>query len=79
MRRMTLVLMTVTLLAGCGPGKPEVTPSPDSGRAETRRLEAARAAGYDGTAVRRSVDKVLDQTDARNAETARIVDAAHGK
>jgi hypothetical protein len=29
---------------------------------------AASAVGYDGSAMRRSVDKALNQSDARNAE-----------
>jgi hypothetical protein len=37
-------------------------------RPETRKIEAAGAAGYNGKTIRRSVDKVLDKNDQRNAE-----------
>jgi hypothetical protein len=67
-------------IAGCGSDKPEApAPAAAPGRTETRGLEAAGAAGYDGAGVRRSVDKMLNQNDARNAETKRALDQASEK
>lgn len=38
------------------------------GRPETVNVQALDAVGYNGTAVRKSVDKVLDTNDQRNQE-----------
>ena len=38
------------------------------GRPETVNVQALDAVGYSGTAVRKSVDKVLDRNDQRNQE-----------
>lgn len=38
------------------------------GRSETVNVQALDAVGYNGTAVRKTVDKVLDQNDARQKE-----------
>lgn len=45
------------------PAKPIVS---DTGRPETRSVEAANAVGYDGTAMRQKLDKSLDANDAMN-------------
>jgi uncharacterized lipoprotein len=37
------------------------------GREESKKLQGADAAGYDGTAVRKTVDNALDKNDAHNA------------
>jgi hypothetical protein len=55
------------VLAGCG-GKPP--PPADAGRAESRPLEAAGAAGYDGAALRQQVDRMLDERDRQQRERA---------
>jgi len=36
------------------------------GRSETKKLQGADAAGYDGTAIRKSVDNTLNKTDQHN-------------
>ncbi len=38
------------------------------GREETKTLVAAKLVGYDGTAIRQSVDKALDKNDKRQKE-----------
>ena len=38
------------------------------GREETRKLEGASAAGYDGTAVRKSVDNTLNKNHDHNRD-----------
>ena len=37
------------------------------------------AVGYDGAAMRRSIDKALNQNDARNAEQQKAIEQANGK
>ena len=65
-----VVILPVLLLAGCGdePAQPQAaTPPPaDTGRPETRNLQAADAVGYDGQALRKTVDKMLDKRDEQN-------------
>lgn len=60
------VLFLGLLLVACSKEPP---PSkPDTGRPETRSLEAADAVGYNGKAIRKKVDGALDANDAHNAE-----------
>jgi hypothetical protein len=79
MKSKAAILLCLTVfMVSCDTDKPKVTsPAAAHGRAETRGLEAAGAAGYDGAGVRRSVDKMLDQNDARDAETKRAIDRAN--
>jgi outer membrane murein-binding lipoprotein Lpp len=61
------VLVLVLLLSACS----QESPPPhkvDTGRPETRTLEAASAVGYDGKAIRKKVDGALDANDTHNAE-----------
>jgi hypothetical protein len=62
-----------------GPAKSESSSSVNTGRPETKGLEAAGAVGYDGAGIRRSVDKALNQNDARNAEEKKAIEQAGGK
>lgn len=68
--RCVLVITALAALTGCGdePKAPEPTPPPaaDTGRPETQKILAADAAGYDGQALRKSVDKMLDKRDEQN-------------
>ena len=52
------------------PPKPIIS---DTGRPETRSVEAANAVGYNGTAMRKKLDKALD---ANDAEAKRMNQAA---
>ena len=78
-----LLLCALFVIAGCSPEKPkasnpEASPS-TQGRPETRGIEASSAVGYDGAAMRRSVDNALNKNDARNAEMQKAIDQANGK
>ena len=44
------------------------------GRKETVDVQALDAVGYNGTAVRKSVDKVLDANDAKNSGIEKIME-----
>lgn len=60
------ILTVILLLTACSKEPP---PSkPDTGRPETRSIEAADAVGYNGKAIRKKVDGALDANDAHNAE-----------
>lgn len=43
------------------------------GRPETVNVQALDAVGYNGTAVRKTVDKVLDTNDQRNQELKKVL------
>ncbi|HEX5276150.1 MAG TPA: hypothetical protein VFW42_00605 [Fluviicoccus sp.] len=62
-----LLALPFLLLAGCDQPPPsgEIR-KVDTGRKETRTLEAASAVGYDGKAIRQKVDKGLDANDEYN-------------
>jgi outer membrane murein-binding lipoprotein Lpp len=56
------------LLAGCSSSSQPPSPEKSQGRAETKTLEAASAAGYDGKAIRQSVDTSLNKNDDHNQD-----------
>lgn len=61
----------VVILGACGDDKPEpakpVAPA-EQGRPETRKVLAADAVGYDGKALQKSLDKMLDAKDRQAKE-----------
>lgn len=68
------VFFGVLVLAGCSKEPPPPKPVMDSGRPETRSLEAADAVGYNGKQVRQKVDAALDANDAHNADMAKQIE-----
>jgi len=62
-----VLTLSLMMLAACSDPPPPKTVN-DTGRAETRSLEAADAMGYNGKAVRQKVDGALNANDAHNAE-----------
>lgn len=66
MKPLSLACILVSL-AACGDPPAQPQPQPTSTapekHPETKKLEAADAAGYDGKALRDSVDKTLDTRD----------------
>jgi hypothetical protein len=77
------LLFVLVFMFGCGADKSKSSDSgstpPTAGRTDTRPIEAASAVGYDGSAMRRSVDKALNQNDARNTEQQKAIEQATGK
>jgi len=55
----------VAALAACKPREEETGKVSDTGRKETRSIEAVDDVGYAGSAVRKKVDKALDTNDNR--------------
>jgi PBP1b-binding outer membrane lipoprotein LpoB len=60
-----MALMGTLFVAACSEPPPPKTVI-DTGRPETKSLEAADAIGYNGKAIRQKVDKGLDANDANN-------------
>jgi len=58
----------IALLAGCSASNQQQSTENYEGRKETKLIEGASAAGYDGTAMRKSVDNALDKNDSHNQE-----------
>ena len=69
MKKILLALLaTSTLLACQKEPEPAKAVVPDTGRAETKSIEAADAMGYNGKEIRQKLDGALDANDAHNAE-----------
>lgn len=64
-REVTAVWIIVALLAGCSSSSQPQSQEKSQGRAETKTLEGASAVGYDGKAIRNSVDNTLNKNDDR--------------
>ena len=62
------ILCTIALLVGCSSSSQPQSGEKYHGRAETKKLEGASTAGYDGTAVRKSVDNTLNKKDEHNQD-----------
>jgi hypothetical protein len=76
MRMLTAMAVGVCLVAGIAACSKEAPPQPiiqDTGRADTRSIEAANAVGYNGAVMRQKVDQSLN---AHDAVTTQINEAA---
>jgi hypothetical protein len=65
MNNLIIMLCIFAFLAGCNSSS-QLQPQSgekDKGREETKKLEGASAVGYDGKAIRKSVDNTLDKND----------------
>ena len=66
MKNTVLITCTAFLfLAGCN-SSGQQSEGKYQGRPETKTLEAASAAGYDGKAIRKNVDNTLNKNDEHN-------------
>jgi hypothetical protein len=65
------------LLVGCSKAE-EFRPKYE-GRSETKKLQGADAVGYDGTAIRKSVDNTLNKTDLHNESADKALMGEEGK
>ena len=64
-------------VVSCGSGSPAPKAKDiPQGRAETKALEGATAAGYNGSQMRKKIDRVLDQNDGRNIAIEKGASAA---
>lgn len=67
MNRVMLLLCGVLILAGCNSSQPSIE-GKSQGRPETKKLEGASTVGYDGAAIRKSVDSTLNKSDDHGQE-----------
>ncbi len=69
MKKILLSLVVASVLVACQKEpEPVKTMPPDTGRAETKSIEAADAIGYNGKEIRQKLDGALDANDAHNAQ-----------
>jgi hypothetical protein len=74
------LVFTMFFVLSCGSGSPAPKAKDTSmGRSETKVVEGASAAGYNGSQMRKKIDKTLDQYDERNKEIEKGAGAAASK
>jgi hypothetical protein len=78
--RLSCLAFAMLFVFSCGSGSPAPkTQGIPEGRSETKVVEGASAAGYNGSQMRKKIDKVLVQNDARNKEIEKGAGAAPSK
>jgi hypothetical protein len=75
--RLFAIAISMIFVLSCGSNNPapKAKDTPQ-GRAETKVVEGASAAGYNGSQMRKKIDKTLDQNDERNREIEKGAGAA---
>lgn len=68
MKKILLGLAVVSVLVACQKPAEPLKAEPDTGRAETKSIEAADAMGYNGKEIRKKLDGALNANDAHNAQ-----------
>lgn len=70
MKNLIIFICVSVMLAGCSSSSQPQSQSKetDKGREETKKLEGASAVGYDGKAIRKSVDNTLNKNDDHNRD-----------
>jgi PBP1b-binding outer membrane lipoprotein LpoB len=68
MNKLMMLCAIAALIAGCSSSNQPQSAQTSPGRKETKSLEAASAAGYDGKAIRKGVDATLDKNDQHNQD-----------
>ena len=75
--RLLALVFTMFFILSCGSGSPAPKAKDiPQGRTETKVVEGASAAGYNGSQMSKKIDKVLDQNDERNKEIEKGAAAA---
>jgi hypothetical protein len=78
--RLFAVAISMGLILGCGSGSPAPkAQNAASGRAETKVVEGASAVGYNGSQMRKKIDRVIDRTEERSREIDRGAAGAQPK
>ena len=78
--RLLTFVFTMLFILSCGSGSPAPKAKDvPQGRAETKMVEGATAAGHNGSQMRKKIDKVLDQNDERNKEIEKGAGGAPSK
>ena len=68
MSKLMTMFTIAALFAGCSSSNQPQSVQSSPGRKETKSLEAASAAGYDGKAIRKGVDATLNKNDEHNQD-----------
>jgi hypothetical protein len=78
--RLSCIVFAVLFVLSCGSGSPapKAKGTPE-GRSETKVVEGASAAGYNGSQMRKKIDRVLDRNDERNKEIEKGASGAPSK
>jgi ABC-type Zn uptake system ZnuABC Zn-binding protein ZnuA len=78
--RLLALVFTMFFILSCGSGSPAPKAKDlPQGRAETKVVEGATAVGYNGSQMRKKIDKTLDQNDERNKEIEKAAGSAPSK
>ena len=78
-RLFSLIIMILFVLS-CGSGSPAPKAKDvPQGRPETRVVEGASVVGYNGSMMRKKIDKTLDRNDERNKEIEKGAGSASSK
>jgi len=78
--RLLTFVFTMLFILSCGSGSPAPKAKDvPQGRAETKMVEGATAAGYNGSQMRKKIDKTLDRNDERNKEIEKAAGGASSK
>ena len=68
-----LIYVTTFLSSGCGKKTAATDPATQSTPGSTKLLEAADLVGYDGTKLRKSVDRIRESNDKHNQQIEKTV------
>ncbi len=75
--KLFFLVMIAAVLFGCSKAE---EPSPKyEGRGESKKLQAADAVGYDGAAMRKNVDNMLNKTDQHNESADKALNGEEAK
>jgi len=81
-RFIAIIFSTLLLSSGCQKKTAATNPNSQS-KAEshenTKPLQAADLVGYDGTKLRKSVDKITEANDKHNQEIEKMVETGQGQ
>lgn len=67
--RLSCLVFAMLFVLSCGSGSPAPKAKDvPQGRPETRVVEGASAVGYNGSQMRKKIDKVIDRTEERSRE-----------
>jgi hypothetical protein len=70
-----MIFATMLLLSGCEEKTVATDPSAQSTPGSTKILEAADLVGYDGKALRRSVDRIKDANEKRGQQMEKTAES----
>jgi hypothetical protein len=75
--KLLFLMIIAALLFGCS--KAEEPSAKYEGRSESKKLQAADAVGYDGAAIRKNVDNMLNKTGQHNESVDKALNGEEEK